>query len=219
MCKLKSAIILKNKIFMPDYDSHSDMLNELNIEDNYINASKTFVRVELSPINNDVFSDIDTWQLNVDQDIIPEWFSKEEYKPLMIEKVKQWAKDHIHIGINGLKINSGENHYIKDCYNIEVYGSATVNEVYDSATVNKVCGSATVNEVYDSATVNEVYGSATVNKVYGSATVISSPYWKWLNSDKIVLCQNATFKDCYTKTIYQSGDWKLVSVKENEKGE
>ena len=31
MCKLKSAIVLKNKIFMPDYDSHSDMLKDLTI--------------------------------------------------------------------------------------------------------------------------------------------------------------------------------------------
>lgn len=42
MCKLKSAIILKNKIFMPDYDSHSAMLEELKIKDDYLGASKTF---------------------------------------------------------------------------------------------------------------------------------------------------------------------------------
>ena len=33
MCKLKSAIILKDRIFMPDYDSHSKMLEELGITD------------------------------------------------------------------------------------------------------------------------------------------------------------------------------------------
>ena len=236
MCKLKSAIILKDRIFMPDYDSHSDMLEELGINDDYLGASKKFVRVELSPVDNDVFSDIDTWVLTVDQDITPDWFDKDTYVPLMREKVKEWAKDHIHIGVTGLKISAGSNHYIKDCKDVEVYGSATVNYVYGSATVNYVYGSATVNHVCDSATVKEVYGSATVNyvygsatvnkvcdsatvnKVYGSATVISSPYTKWQNSEKIILCDNATFKDCYTKTIYQSGDWKLVSVKEQNNG-
>ena len=49
MCKLKSAIALKDRIFMPDYDSHYDMLKELGIEDDFIGASKKFVRVELSP--------------------------------------------------------------------------------------------------------------------------------------------------------------------------
>jgi hypothetical protein len=46
MCKLKSGIILKGRIFMPEYDSHSDMLEELGIEDNYMNASKMFVLVD-----------------------------------------------------------------------------------------------------------------------------------------------------------------------------
>ena len=180
MCKLKSAIILKDRIFMPDYDSHSDMLEELKIKDDYLHASKTFVRAELSPKGGDVFSDIDTWVLNVDQDITPDWFDADTYKPKMVEMVKEWAKTHIHIGVKGLKINAGQNHYIKDCYDVEVYGSATVKEV---------CG---------------------------SATVISSLYSKWRNSESIILTQNATFKDCYTKTIYQSGDWKLIAVKEKE---
>ena len=198
MCKLKSAIILKDRIFLPDYDSHSDMLEELGIKDDYLHASKTFVRVELSPKNGDVFSDIDAWDLNVDQDIVPDWFDADTYKPLMIEKVKAWANDHIHIGVDGLKINVGQNHYIKDCKDVEVF---------DSATVNKVC---------DSATVNYVYGSATVNKVCGSATVISSPYSRWNKKDKVILCDNATFKDCYEKIIYQAGGWKLVKVKKEK---
>ena len=33
MCKLKSAIILKDRVFIPDYDSHDEMLKELGIKD------------------------------------------------------------------------------------------------------------------------------------------------------------------------------------------
>ena len=171
MCKLKSAIILKDRIFVPDYDSHSQMLKELGIRDDYLGASKKFVRAELSPVNGDVFTDVDGWTFKVDQDVRPDWFSEDEYKPKMVDAVKEWAKTHIHIGVNGLKINVGENHYIKDCKDVEVYGSATVNEVCGSATVNKVYDSATVKYVYGSATVKYVYGSATVNEVCGSATV------------------------------------------------
>ena len=114
MCKLKSAIILKERIFMPDYDSHTDMLKELGITDDYLGASKKFVRAELSPKDGDVFSDIDTWELNIDQDITPEWYDEAKYKPMMIDAVKKWAEDHIHIGVDNLEINSGVNHYIKD---------------------------------------------------------------------------------------------------------
>ena len=185
MCKLKSAIILKNKIFMPDYDSHTDMLRELGIKDDYLGASKKFVRAELFPNDGDVFSDIDNWRFKVDQDIVPDWFDENKYIPLMREKVKEWAKTHIHIGVDDLIIDSGSNHFVKDCKNVKVYGNATVNEVCGNATVNEVCG---------------------------NATVIGSKYTKWNNHNKIILCDNATFKDCYTKTIYQSGDWKLVNV-------
>ena len=180
MCKLKSAIVLKNRIFVPDYDSHTKMLEELGINDDYLNASKTFVRVELYPQNGDVFSDIDTWGLNVDQDIIPDWFDKETYKPQIADAVKGWAKDHIHIGIDNLEISAGENHYIKDCTNVNIYGSATVKNIrgsatveyiYDSATVKNICDSATVENIYDSATVENIYDSATVENICDSATV------------------------------------------------
>ena len=80
MCKLKSAIILKDRIFMPDYDSHSDMLRELGIKDDYLGASKKFVRAESSPSDGNVFSDIDSWEFRVDQDIRPDWFDEEKYK-------------------------------------------------------------------------------------------------------------------------------------------
>ena len=91
MCKLKSGIaLIKNRVYMADHDSHSDMLKELNIEDDYLGATKKYVRWELSPPDGNPFSDIDTWKLKVDQDIVPEWWSAEEYTPYIVEKVKEW---------------------------------------------------------------------------------------------------------------------------------
>ena len=193
MCQLKSGIILKNRVFVPEYDSHTDMLKELGIKDDYLNASKTFVRVELSPTDGDVFSDIDTWMLNVDQDIVPDWYDEETYKSQVIEAVKEWAKDHIHIGVDNLKISTGMNHYIKDCKDVVIYGNATVKHICDNATVKYICGNATVKYIYD------------------NATVIGLPCG-WENGDTLILADNATFKDCATKTIYQAGGWKVVSV-------
>ena len=171
MCKLKSAIVLKDRIFMPDYDSHSKMLEELGINDDYLGASKKFVRVEFSPPSGDVFSDIDTWVLRVDQDIRPDWFSEEECKQKMIDAVKGWAKDHIHIGVKGLKISTGENHYINDCQDVEVYGSASISKVYGSASISKVYGSASISYVCDSASISKVYGSASISYVCDSASI------------------------------------------------
>ena len=75
MCKLKSVIILKDRIFCPDnYDSHTKMLEELKIEDTQRNATNLFVRAELYPKNNDIFTNVEDWVFNVDQDEVPEWF-------------------------------------------------------------------------------------------------------------------------------------------------
>ena len=239
MCKLKSAIILKDRIFMPDYDSHSKMLEELGITDDYINASKVFVRAELAPENGDVFSNIDDWKLEVDQDITPEWFDEKDCTERMRKAVKEWAKTHIFIGQNDLKISHGENIFIKDCEDVEIcdnatvkyiygnatvkyiYGKATVKNICDNATVESICGNATVNNIYGKATVKYIYGEATVKRIcdnatvkniYDNATVISSQYIKWNNSTSMVIDDNATFKDCYSKTIYQAGGWEFVKV-------
>jgi len=76
-------------------DSHSILLEKLNIKDDYFNATKTFVRCEMIPKDGDVFNhSMDNWKLNVDQDIVPEWFFKEEvekrfkenYLPEVFEK-------------------------------------------------------------------------------------------------------------------------------------
>ena len=239
MCKLKSAIILKDRIFMPDYDSHSKMLEELKITDDYINASKVFVRAELSPENGDVFSDIDGWEFSIDQDITPEWFDEKDCTERMRKAVKEWAKTHIFVGLNDLKISHGENIFIKDCKNVDIYDNATVENIcgkatvknicdgatvkyiygkamveniYGKATVEYICGSTTVENIYDNATVERIYGNATVENIYGDATVISSPYTKWNNSTSMVIDDNATFKDCYSKMIYQAGGWEFVKV-------
>ena len=221
MCRFKSMILLKDSVFIPDYDHHQDMLAELKIEDNRKNAERLFVRVELSPTNGDVFSDISTWEYKADQDILPSWYIEEVEKKRATEAVKKWARTHIFVGQNNLELKEGGHYYIKDCKNVTICDSATV-EAWGSATV-KAWGSATV-AACDSATV-EAWGSATVKawgsatveacdsatvEAWGSATVFSSLYCTWRNKDTIILCDNATFKDNDTKTIYQAGNWKLV---------
>ncbi len=234
MCRFKSAIILKDRVFIPDYNSHSDMLEELGIEDTRQNAEKLFIRTELTPKNGDVFSNIDNWEFVVDQDILPDWYVKDYDKQRMINAVKEWAKEHIHIGVDNLIITTGLEHYIKDCKNVRICGSATVKNICGSATVEYICGSATVKNIYgsatveyiyDSATVKNIYGSATVKNIYGNATVntakgfstiITSSDLKFNNKDKLILLENATLKDCYEKIIYQSGDMKLVAVSDGK---
>ena len=201
MCKLKSAIILKDRVFIPDYDSHTDMLKELGIEDSRKNAETLFVRAELSPKNGDVFSDIDTWEFNVDQDIRPEWFVEPYEKERMVKAVKEWAGKHILISRKNEEISDGT-YYLKDCINIKFCNNSTV-KAYNNSTVT-ACDNSTVT-AYDNSTV----------KAYNNSTAIISN-WSSNKRDNIVLMQNSTLKNCKTKTIYQSGDWQFVKVEETK---
>ena len=219
MCKLKSAIILKDRVFIPDYDSHSDMLRELKIKDTRENAERLFVRAELSPKDGDVFSPVDTWEFTVDQDIVPEWFVKEVDKERMVTAVKEWTKTHIFVGVDGLKIESGKEYYLKDCKNVEIsnstveaWGNSTV-KAYNNSTV-EAWGNSTV-KAYNNSTVKacdnstvKAYNNSTV-KACDNSTVIKTTTSLFNNKTNLILSENATFKDCYAKIIYQSGDWEL----------
>ncbi len=74
-----SKNILKNKVILTPEgnESHSDLLESLRIEDNHMGASKTFVRAELIPKNDDKMTDVKEWRYKVDQDIVPDWYEKD----------------------------------------------------------------------------------------------------------------------------------------------
>ncbi len=184
MCRFKSAIILKDRVFVPGYDSHTDMLEELKIQDTKANAQRLFIRAELYPENGDEFSNIDTWCFNVDQDILPDWYVEEYDKQRMIDAVKAWAKNRIHIGVDGLRISGGDGHRIKDCKNVDIYGSATVESICGNAAVKDICGNAAVKDICGNATVKYICGNAAVKDICDSATVER-------------ICDSATVKNIY----------------------
>ena len=170
MCRFKSGIILKDRVFIPDYDSHTDMLEELKIADTEDNAKRLFVRAELVPPDDDVFTPVSSWKYHVDQDILPDWYVAEVDEMRMREAVTEWAKEHIHIGEKIERIDSGT-HWIKDCEVRYICGSAKVGSICGSAKVGSICGSAEVGRICDSAEVGNIRGSAKVGSICGSAKV------------------------------------------------
>ena len=157
MCQLKSCLVLKDRVFCPDYNSHQSMLEELGIEDNYLHADKTFVRVEFTPPNNEsLIEPLDRWTLKVDQDVIPEWWDEKADRQRVEEAVETWRKGHVFTG----------GKHIVTTGTVYAYGDAEV-QVYNDAMV-KAHNSAKV-EAYERATV-KAYNSATV-RACDSATV------------------------------------------------
>ena len=175
MCQLKSCLVLKDRVYCPDYDSHQDMLDKLGIKDDYMGASKTFVRVELTPPDGvkSLMEPLDRWTLKVDQDVTPEWWDAEADRQRVEEAVEEWRREHVftegeHSVEDGKVFAYGNATVIAwGSTTVEAYNSATVY-AFESATV-KAFGSATV-EAFDSATV-KAFGSATV-EAYNSAIVV-----------------------------------------------
>lgn len=202
MCQTKSGIILKDRIFLPDCDSHGKMLEELKIKDTRENAERLFVRAELLPPGGDVFSDISTWEFHVDQDILPEWFVAEYEEKRMREAVADWATGHIHIDEDNLHLSDGR-HFIKGGKGIVIDGTATVDYIGGKSTVNSIGGKATIYSIG---------GESTVNSIGGIATVFTSKYSEWKNLKNAQISDDAMIKDCFHKVIHQAGEWEFRKV-------
>ena len=200
MCRFKSGIILKDRVFIPDYDSHTDMLEELKIADTEDNAKRLFVRAELVPQGDDVFTPVASWKYHVDQDILPEWYVAEVDERRMREAVTEWAKEHIHVGEKIERIDSGT-HWIKDC---------KVGSIYGSAKVKYICDSAEVGSIYGSAEVGYIYGSAKVENICDSAEVKTSKYSIWKHIKSVCIKDEAVLIDRYNNKIYHSGAFETV---------
>ena len=97
MCQLKSCLVLKDRVYCPDYDSHQEMLDKLGIKDDYLGASKTFVRVELTPPGGvqSLMDPLDRWTLKVDQDVTPEWWDEKADRQRVEEAVEAWRGEHV----------------------------------------------------------------------------------------------------------------------------
>ena len=236
MCKLKSCIVLKDRIFCPDYDSHDRMLSELGVEGTRENAERLFVRVELSPVDGDIFSSIDTWKMKVDQDILPDWWVAEAEEPRVRESVAKWAKDHIFCGAENLSLRNGI-YYLKNS-TATLCGNSTATLWDNSSAELRENSSA---ELYGNSSAElrenssaELYGNSSAMLLDNSSAKLweNSTATLWENSTAIipndcfagkpencVLRDNATLKDCKRKTIYQAGEWQVVEVPGDEKGE
>ena len=193
MCRFKSGIILKNKIVIApeDNESHSDLLESLGIKDDYIGASKTFVRAELVPKKDDEWwidpaEKPEKWVFVVDQDIIPDWFDKETHEKEFRESVCDWWRKHVLVDKKLEELKTGfyrlKRCEVKKLLNDvrvmldssqvgEMWGSSQVGEMWGSSQVGVMLDSSQVGEMWGSSQVGEMWGSSQVGKMWGSSQV------------------------------------------------
>lgn len=140
MCRIKSCLVLKNRVFCPTYDSHQDMLGELGIEDNETNALKTFIRVELTPpeATSNHFDDkyftslqapLSEWKLVVDQDIVPDWWEPAIYRHTIEEEVQKWLDKYVLINQEDKTIVGNgytDRYYLYNCKYISLVNTNSI---------------------------------------------------------------------------------------------
>ncbi len=175
MCMFKSMLLLKDKVFCPNYDSHEDMINETGMEHGPMREN--FVRVEITPPYDDLTVPIDKWEYKVDQDYLPEWYVEEVDKLRCFDALKAWAVKHILVGQDVPEVKQGEFVALVNCNTgivkgtvQKVWGGGTVQKVW-GGTVQKVWDGGTVQKVWDGGTVQEVLDGGTVQEVWDGGTV------------------------------------------------
>ena len=181
MCKFKSGIILKSRSYIAEGydDSHTNLLEKLNIEDTRENAMRKFVRVELIPNNNEWWTNPITWKINIDQDILPDWFEedKEKYLKEFRERVTDWWNKHVFVDKTIKKLESGY-YRLKRCKIGQLLNGAevilnnsTVQEMHGNSIVYGMYNNSIVNIMYNNSTVQTMYNNSIVQKMYNNSTV------------------------------------------------
>ena len=192
MCRFKSGIILKNRCVIAQGadDSHSTLLEGLGIKDTAENAMTKFVRAELLPPEDEWWTNPDTWEAHIDQDILPEWFDtdREKYINDFRSAVKDWWEKHVLVDKKIDVLSSGyyrlKRCQVKKLMNdvMVLLGSSTVQNMLDSSTVQDMLDSSTVQNMWDSSTVQNMWDSSTVQNMWDSSTVHSTVQNMWDSS-------------------------------------
>jgi len=158
MCEIKSAIMLKDRLYMPlDHDHHTQMLEELGIKDN--KSSPNFVRLELSPIDSDIFNhNLDNWKLKVDQDFRPEWFcefkAEEEFK----KKIPEFFEKRFLVNDKTGQVRTNERLFISNS-SVVARENSSVEAWENSSVVIPHSPEIKIKGVHGNATIKDLSGN------------------------------------------------------------
>ena len=224
MCRFKSGIILKNRCVIAQGadDSHSTLLEGLGIKDTAENAMTKFVRAELLPPEDEWWTNPDTWEAHIDQDILPEWFDtdREKYINDFRSAVKDWWEKYVLVD-KEIDVLSNGYYRLKRCQVKKLMNdvmvlldSSTVQDMRDSSTVQDMRDSSTVQSMWDSSTVQNMWGSSTVQGMRDSSTVQRM----WGSSTVQSMCDSSIIARDQNNDIHTAQDSQSKIVRHNNAG-
>ena len=215
MCNPASMIVTKSHIFWSKSSNrHEDIIAEHQLQELDVRGEPTFVRIEISPLDNDLRLPLQEWKYRRDQDIIPDWYDAKIVERRARATLKEWHKQKILLTGHRV-IRDTDQVYAYGNSTVRAYGNSTVRaydnstiEAYDNSTV-RAYGNSTIIP-YDNSTI-EAYGNSTIIsynnstvEAYGNSTIIS---YNNLQPDilktplAILIVRTASTVECYKYNI------------------
>lgn len=163
MCRFFSGVQTKDRGVLFDMwdDSYETVIKNNKLYDT--KNPPEFVRLELVPKKEEWNKDIANWELHVDQDIRPDWFSEKFAKQEMWEALQKLWKEML---IEGQEIDEIKNRNVRWLVN------SKVNKLLDSSTVKEMGGSSTVNRMGGSSMVKEMANNSIAHNFKGVNPIV-----------------------------------------------
>jgi hypothetical protein len=197
MCNFLSLIVTKDgDVFYDETtDSHEKIISDHKlIDDTNDKYKRQFVRVEITPPDNNVFKPVSEWNFKIDEGETPLW-----WRAGLEKASRAVCTDYVNKIVfenkDGIEIKSGRA-FVKKCSTVKAYGSSTVN-AYGSSAVN----------AYDSSTVN-AYDSSTV-------TACDSSTVKACDSSTVTACGSSTVTAYDSSTVTACGISMVTEIKDD----
>ena len=153
-------------------ESHTDIIEKLGLREQNVRGEYLFVRIEITPPNDDFMAPLDQWQFKVDQDVLPEWWDADAAERCVRKELPEWLAAKVVLPGQIRAAVCAQDYVVLVMGEIQdVWGSAVIKNVRDSAVIQNVRDSATIQNVRDSATIQNVRDSAVIQNVGGSAVI------------------------------------------------
>jgi len=171
MCRMLSGLVLKDKtLYNLDRDNHEDLIKEAGLKDESKNPD--FVRVEIVPIDGNVFNhDPKNWQLKVDQDFRPDWFSEKFAESEMRKALQELFDTRFVIGRTIQEIKEGRYFLGKDGVIERAVANAYIHTATDNSKVGVLRGNSKVGELRENSQVGVLRGNSKVGVLRGNSKV------------------------------------------------
>ena len=151
MCQPASMIVTKKDVlWSKNTDSHEDIIDELSFHMDGVRGPNG-VRVEIFPKDGDLSSNTRTWAFKVDQDILPEWWDRDDAEKRTRVALKAWKAAKV-ITKDVAVLREGQFYIYGGT--IQAVEGGTIQSV-EGGTIAEISGAATVimYTAYDASTL------------------------------------------------------------------